>query len=170
MRQEKTLFLNHIKTRLDDSKAIVFTSYKSMNPNKAAHFRTQIAQSGGSFEVFKKRMLLKAAEHTGFSLDKTMLNGHIGVVFVQQDPVQTTKALYSFRKENDGLIEVIGGRFEGKLCTAHDVELISKLPGQDEMRAQLLGLFEAPMSQTLAVIEALLCSVVYCLENKSKED
>ena len=28
--------------------------------------------------------------------------------------------------------------------------------------------FEAPMAQTLAVMEALLASVVYCLDNKSQ--
>jgi large subunit ribosomal protein L10 len=36
------------------------------------------------------------------------------------------------------------------------------------MRAQLLGTFEAPMSQTLAVVEAILCSVLHCLENKAQ--
>ena len=33
---------------------------------------------------------------------------------------------------------------------------ISKLPGKDEMRAQFLGLLEAPMAQTLAVMEAVI--------------
>ena len=50
-----------------------------------------------------------------------------------------------------------------------DVESLSKLPGKDEMRAQLLAYLEAPMAQTLAVMDALLTSVVYCLENKSKQ-
>ena len=48
-----------------------------------------------------------------------------------------------------------------------DLEIISQLPTKDVMRSQLLGLFEAPMSQTLAVMEALLCSVPHCLENKA---
>lgn len=169
MRAEKTLLLNEIREKLDASKAIVLTRYKSINPNKAAAFRMDIAKSGGTFEVVKKRMLIKAAEASGITIDRKDLQGHIGVIFAEQDPVQTTKVVYKFRQENEEMMEVLGGRFEGKLCTAHDVELISKLPGQDEMRAQLLGLFEAPMSQTLAVVEALLCSVVYCLENKAKE-
>jgi large subunit ribosomal protein L10 len=169
MRQEKTLLLNEIREKLDASKAIVLTRYKSMNPNKAADFRMNIAKSGGTFEVVKKRMLIKAAEKAGFTIDRKELQGHIGVIFAEQDPVQTTKVIYKFRDTNEEMMEVLGGRFEGKLCTSKDVELISKLPGQDEMRAQLLGLFEAPMSQTLAVVEALLCSVVYCIDNKVKE-
>ena len=45
-----------------------------------------------------------------------------------------------------------------------------KLPAKDEMRAQLLGLFEAPMSQTLSTMESLLTSVMHCLENKKDKD
>jgi large subunit ribosomal protein L10 len=167
MRPEKSLLLNEIKEKIDNSKAIVLASYKKMSPNLSADFRTNIAKTGGSFEIVKKRMLMKAAEKAGFSLDRSGLQGHIGVIFAEQDPVQTAKYVYKFRKDNEEIFEVIGGRFEGQICSAKDVELISQLPGQDEMRAQLLGLFEAPMSQTLAVVEALLCSVVYCLENKA---
>ncbi|MCX6988922.1 MAG: 50S ribosomal protein L10 [Chlamydiae bacterium] len=169
MRQEKTLLLNEIREKIDNAKAIVLTCYNKLNPNKAADFRMNIAKSGGSFEVVKKRMLIKAAEQAGFAIDRKYLQGHIGVVFADVDPVQTTKVVYTFRKENQEVMEVIGGRFEGKLCSSTDVELISKLPNQDEMRAQLLGLFEAPMSETLAVVEAILCSVIHCLENKAKE-
>ena len=46
---------------------------------------------------------------------------------------------------------------------------LSLTASKDEMRAQFLGLLEAPLAQTLAVMDAVLSSVVYCLDNKSKE-
>jgi large subunit ribosomal protein L10 len=169
MRQEKNILSREIKNKIDDSKAMVLATYTKMSPNMAADFRMSIAKTGGNFEVVKKRVLVKAAEQAGFSLDRTDLKGHIGVIFAEEDPVQTTKCVYAFAKENKNILEVLGGRFEGALCGAKDVELISKLPSQDEMRSQLLGLFEAPMSQTLAVMEALLCSIPFCLDNKIAE-
>jgi len=169
MRPEKSILLKEIKDKIDASKALVLATYSKMSPNTAANFRVNIGKTGGTFEVVKKRILIKAAEQAGFSLDHGMLRGHIGVVFAEEDPVQTTKCLYDFAKENEKILDVLAGRFEGVLCSAKDVELISKLPGRDEMRSQLLGLFEAPMSQTLAVMESLLCSVPYCLENKVGE-
>ena len=169
MRQEKSLLLQEIKDKIADSKAIVFVSYKQMGPNLSSNFRTIIGKSGGGFEVVKKRMLIKAAENMGFRLEKETLEGHIGMVLAMEDPVQTTKSVYDFCKENESVLDIIGGRFEGVVCSAKDVELISALPGKDEMRAQLLGLFEAPMSQTLAVMESLLCSVMFCLQNKTAD-
>lgn len=170
MRPEKTLLLQEIEEKIENSSAMVITRYKHMSPNLAAKFRFDIEKNGGNFEVVKKRLLVQAAKRMGFALDRAVLQGHIGVVFAGQDPVQTTKYIYQFSKENDELLDVLGGRFEGALCSAADVQLISKLPSKDEMRAQLLGTLEAPMSHTLSVMEALLCSVVYCLDNKSSDD
>ncbi len=169
MRPEKSLLLREIKEKIDGSQAIVLATYQKMPPNIASDFRMNVAKTGGSFEVVKKRMLIKAAEKAGISLDRSNLQGHIGVIFADSDPVETTKCVYRFCKENQDTFAVIGGRFEGQLCSAKDLKLISELPSQDEMRAQLLGTFEAPMSQTLATIEALLCSVMFCLENKAAD-
>jgi large subunit ribosomal protein L10 len=166
MRPEKSILLQEIKQKIDSSKALLLATYKQMNPNLAADFRTNIGKVGGSFEIVKKRMLIKAAEKAGFTLDHANLHGHIGVIFAEEDIIETAKYVYRFRQENQDNFDVLGGRFEGALCSARDMELISQLPNQSEMRSQLLGLFEAPMSQTLAVVESLLCSVMFCLENK----
>jgi large subunit ribosomal protein L10 len=169
MRPEKQLLLNEIKDKMADSKAIVIASYKRLEPNATSAFRINLAKTGGSLEVVKKRVLLKAAQVAGVVLDPALLQGHIAVVFANEDPIQTTKAVYQFCKENEEVLEVIGGRFEGSMCTAQDVKQISLLPSKDEMRAQFLGTLEAPLAQTLAVIEALLTSVMHCLDNKSQQ-
>lgn len=169
MRPEKQLLLDEIKEKITGSKAIVLARYKKLEPNAASHFRTNLAKNGGSLEVVKKRVLIKAAADAGVALDPAQLQGHIAVVFANQDPIQTTKTVYQFSQENEEVLEVIGGRFEGALCSAQDVEQISKLPSKEEMRAQFLGTLEAPMSQTLAVIEALLTSVMHCMDNKSEQ-
>lgn len=169
MRPEKQFLLDDIKDRIAGSKAIVLASYKRLEPNASSAFRNNLAKSGGTLEVVKKRVLVKAAQVAGVELDPALLQGHIAVVFANQDPVQTTKVVYQFCKENEAVLEVIGGRFEGAMCSASDVEQISKLPGKDEMRAQFLGTLEAPLTHTLAAIEALLTSVMHCLENKSQQ-
>ncbi|MBI2743493.1 MAG: 50S ribosomal protein L10 [Chlamydiales bacterium] len=168
MRPEKQLLLDEIKQKIDSSKAFVLTKYSRLSPNVSAHFRQSLGKSGGSFEVVRKRILIKAAQAAGISLDGETLKGHIGVVFADADVVQTTKAFYEFSKENAEVFQVLGGQFEGKIVSAKDVEQISKLPSQLEMRAQFLATLEAPLGQTLAVMQALLTSVIYCVENKSQ--
>lgn len=166
MRQEKQLLLNEIKGQIQDYGSFVVMRYLNLNANKANEFRREVAKNGGTVEVMRKRVLIKAAETAGVALSLKDLPGHIGLIYAAKDPIEMTKLVFKFSQDNNNAIEVVGGRFEGVIYNGTDVEKLSKLPGKDEMRAQLLSVFEAPMAQTLAVMDALLASVVYCLDNK----
>lgn len=167
MRKEKELLLDDIRNKISESKGFILTRYSKMNPNLASKFRFDLMKAGGEFEVIKKRVLLKAAEGSGLTLERGMLGGHIGVVFTTEDLLQTAKDVFKFKSENGEVLEVLGGRFEGKLYSSKDVEALSKLPTKPEMQAQLLGTLEAVPAGLLGVIDALLSSTLHCLENKT---
>jgi large subunit ribosomal protein L10 len=168
MRPEKQLLLDDIKGKIEGSQAFILTRYQKMNPNMASDFRNSLAKTGGDFEIMRKRILMKAAKAAGIQFEPSQLKGHIGLIFAVQDPILTTKAVFKFKQENEDVLEIMGGRFEGRLYSGKDVEQLSKLPAKPEMQAQLLGVFEAVPAQTLGVIDALLSSLMYCLDNKSK--
>lgn len=167
MRQEKQLLLDDIRDKISGSSGFLLTRYGKMNPNQASQFRFDLMKSGGDFEVIRKTILMKAADAAGLKLDRATLDGHIGVVFTTQDILETAKTVFKFKEANEDLLEVIGGRFEGQLYSAKDVEALSKLPSKPEMQAQLLGLFEAVPSQLLAVFDALLTGPLHAIDNKT---
>jgi large subunit ribosomal protein L10 len=170
MRAEKELLKQEIKDKLKRFRSFVIMQYAGLSANTANEFRRQMGSAGGDVEMVRKRVLLKAAEDAGVKLDLSSLPGHIGIVFLGEDPIETTKMVFKFSQDREKVIQVIGGHFDGQLYTGADVERLSTLPGKNEMRAQLLSVLEAPLSQTLAVIEALLSSVPYCLDNKGKQE
>lgn len=170
MRQEKQLLLDEIKEKIGGSKALVLAQYRCLEPNISADFRASLEQTGAELEVVKKRIFLKAAESSGIALNTFDMQGHIAVIFASQDPILATKVVYKFCQENEKNIEVVGGCFEGEICSATDVKQISQLPNKEEMQAQLLAVFEAPMAQMLSVMQSLLTSVIYCLDNKTQQE
>lgn len=170
MRQDKQLLLDEIKGQIENHDSFVVMRYLKLNANKANQLRREVRKLGGNIGVMRKRVLIKAADAAGVSLDVKALPGHIGLVYAMKDPIEMTKLVIQFGEDNDKSIEVVGGRIDGQLYNAADVNALSKLPGKNEMRAILLSVFEAPMAQTLAVMDALLSSVVYCLDNKAKAD
>lgn len=170
MRPEKELLKQEVKEKFGRHNSFVIMEYAKLTANAANEFRREVGKLGGEVEVLRKRILIKAADELGIKLDLDSLDGHIGLVFLGKDPFETTKMVFKFSQEREKVIKVKGGQFDGRLYSGEDVEKLSKLPGRDEMRAQLLSVFEAPMAQTLAVMEALLSSVVYCLDNKSKQE
>ena len=168
MRREKQLLLDDIKEKIEGANALILTKYTKLSPDLSNQFRLSLAAVGGGFAVVKKNILMKAAAESGIQLEPDLLEGHIGIMFAHKDPISSTKVLFQFAKEHENTLEVLAGQFDGQLCNASDVQAISELPSQDEMRAQFLGLLEAPMAQTLSTMEALLTSIMHCLENKSK--
>lgn len=170
MRKEKQLLLEEVKNHMQSVNSFVIMRYEGLDANSANDFRRVIAKAGGTVEVVRKRVLIKAAEALGIQLHIEDLTGHIGLVLAGKDPFETTKTVIKFGQDANNAIAVVGGKFDGQMYSGKDVEELSKLPGKDEMRAQLLGTFEAPMAQMLAVVDALLTSVPHCLENKSQQE
>lgn len=168
MRDEKKLLLDEIKQKIDSSSAMIITRYDRLPPNLSWDFRDQLTKSGSLFEVVRKRIFLKAAEMSGIKIDEAMLGGHIGVVFVQQsDAIAPAKVVFKFSEDNQNILQVIYGKIEGKQYSGSEVEMLSKLPGINEMRSEFLGLLVSPMSQMLSVLEAVLSEPISILEQKS---
>jgi large subunit ribosomal protein L10 len=170
MREDKQFLLDEVKEQMDEYGDFAIFQYSKITANSMSDFRTNIAKIGGEVQMIRKRILLKAAAAAGVELELSNLPGHIGLAFAGSDSIEMTKVVFQFSKGSNSALSVLGGRLDGKLYSAVDVEALSKLPGRDEMRAQLLGLFEAPMSQTVAVMNAVLTAVPCCLENKSKKE
>lgn len=168
MRPEKEFLKDEIKEKIKKHGSFVIMKYSALKANTANEFRREMGKLGGEVEVVRKRVLLKAAEDIGLKLDMALLEGHVGLVFLGQDPLEATKAVFRFSQAHEDVFDVRVGSLDGTLYSGADIDRLSKLPSKDEMRAQLLGTLEAPLAQTLAVMEALLSSVVYCLDNKSK--
>lgn len=169
MRKEKPLLLNEITDKIDASTAMLVASYDKLEPNTSWKFRELLGKSGSNFEVVKKRVFLKAAEKSGVKIDESLLKGHIGVVFIgQPDAMAPAKAVFKFSEENGNLFQVLCGHIDGKILPGEEVAVLASLPGIDEMRATLLGLFTSPMSQMLSVMEAAIAGPLSVLEQKSE--
>jgi large subunit ribosomal protein L10 len=168
MRQEKQLLLDEIKEKIDASTAMIVTNYKSLPPNTSWKLRDLLAKQGSVFEVVRKRVFLKAAEKSGVVFDASLLDGHVGVVFVNQpDAMEPAKVVCKFSDENQAIMRVLCGQVEGKLVSGVDLVALSKLPSLNEMRAIFLGLLTSPMSQTLSVLEAVTAESLSVLEQKN---
>ena len=168
MRDEKQLLLDEIKQKIDSSTAMIIARYDRLPPNISWEFRDQLAKSGSLFEVVRKRVFLKAAEKSGIKIDESQLSGHIGIVFVQQsDAIAPAKVVFKFSEDHQNILHVILGRIEGKMVPGEDLEMISKLPGINEMRSELIGLLVSPMTLMLSVFDAVMSEPISILEQKS---
>lgn len=169
MRPEKQLLLDEMQEHFNESKGVIVTRYNALTPNASWQLRDRLASQGSVLEVVRKRVFLKALEKSDLPMSIDQLEGHIGVVFLnQEDAIGSAKALCEFSKQNNNALEVLFGKIDGVVISGEDVQTLSKLPNLPEMRATFLGLLTAPMSQLLSVFEALMAQPLSILEQKSQ--
>lgn len=168
MRAEKQFLFDEIQDQIESYQNFIISDCQGQLANETAEFRSRLKELGGEMEVVRKRILAKVLAEKGVEIQASDLPGHICLVYTGKDAASVAKCLLDAQKA--GLkSDVLSGYFEGKVLSKDQVEVIATLPPKDEMRAQLLATFTAPMSQTLSVMNSLLTSVPHCLENKAKE-
>ena len=163
------MLLGEVQGQIQKSSTFIIATYKSLTGARAQDFRRELGKKGAYFEVVRKRMLVQAAKGLGIDFDIALLPGHIGIILGSVDPIETTKSILKFSEENDKAFGLVGGFIEGQKASADDMQRLATLPSKAQMRAEILGLLEAPASQLLAVFEALLSGVVHCINNKTAE-
>lgn len=169
MKREKQLLLEEMKEQIQQSGSFIIAQYQKLSGARAYEFRRELAKLGGYFEVVRKRMLLEAVRHVGIEFESEQLPGHIGLILGARDPLEATKVVMKFSESNEAALQLVGGFIEGQKASKEDVQRLATLPGKDQMRAELLGLFCAPASGVLGVMESLMSDVVHCIDSRANE-
>ncbi|MFA5250010.1 MAG: 50S ribosomal protein L10 [Parachlamydiales bacterium] len=170
MRPEKQLLLDELNEKIKGAKALVVTKYQKLSPDLSWNFAKTCAAQGCFFEVVKKRILKKALQAHGLEVQTDAMPGHIGVFFIGSEPMDGLKLIFKFKEENDKVFEFVTGKLEEKIYASHELEELAQLPSMQELRAQLLAVFEAPMAQTISILQNVLGGLLYCLENKNQKE
>lgn len=162
--------------KMAESEGLFVIHYNKMGSNLANQFRRKLDGLDATYTVMPKRLFANALTAAGISQDlrESVLKaeGAVAVVTAKRDSIDVVKTIYDFSKEHAAekdLFDVRCGFFEGNVMGAGECKALSELPSKDQLRAQLLALFEAPMSGTVGVINALLTSPLHCLEQKSQQ-
>lgn len=169
MRAEKKTMVEEIGKALQDSKYVIFVSYKGMTVKDFAEIRGILANNASKCRVFKNRLIKKAAELKGISsLSNLALKEDTAMISGSGDVGLVAKCLSDFAKNNPKLSPKFGF-IDGSVISASDVIEISKLPSKDVLRAQLLGVLQAPSRNLASILYAKLSQLVNALNNYKEQ-
>ena len=130
---------------------------------------TASVRAPGTSRVVKNTLLKKAAEGTDLSGADAWMEGPTALAWAPSDPIPLAKALVTFAKENPKL-KVKGGVVEGQTVDALGDRDPLKLPGIDGVRAQLIGLLQAPATKLATLLQMPAKNVAVCLSEKGEAD
>lgn len=170
MREEKQLLLDDLSDKINSSKGFIVTQYQDFTASRSNELRNHLAEVGAEFEVVRKRVFIKAAEVSGITFDPTLFTGHIGVIFAHDDTTATVKGAVKYGENNNDTLVPIVGQIDGAVCSQKELKALATLPSLDELRAQFVGLLQAPMAHTVGVMQAVMVAPLRCMDEKAKKD
>ncbi len=167
-REKKVEMVAKYVEQIKDSDAIIVTDYRGLTVPQIQELRGKIREAEGSFAVVKNTLAKRALEEAGLPAIDDMLTGPVGIGFCHQNVPGVAKAITRFAKEVD-VFEVKGGLMGDTPVDEDAIKKLADLPSIDVLRAQILGLINAPATQLTGVIAGSVRQIVNVVNAYAEE-
>ena len=168
MMAEPDTAVAELKEQLTSAKGVVLTGYKGLTVAQDTALRREFREAGVTYHVVKNTMLRLAAQEAGIEGLADHLEGTTAFAFSAEDAVAPAKVIGGFIKKNkldeSGVLTIKVGMVEGQVIDAKEVNALATLPSREELIAKMLGSMNAPISNTVNVLQGVIRNAVYVLD------
>src|SRR5919112_1009764 len=133
-REQKQRDLEALTERFQGASAGMLVGFTKLTVAKDQELRRRLAEAGASYSVVKNTLARKAAEG---------------------DPVELSKAISKFVKDNPDVFTFKAGVVEGRVVALRDVEAIATLPSKEELISKVMFLINCQAQRLVTVISAV---------------
>jgi large subunit ribosomal protein L10 len=161
-REQKAEVIDQIAVQIAEAEAIYAVDYRGLSVPQAADLRASLREAGANFRIVKNTLTLRAADKAGAEQVKELIEGPTAFTFVTGDPALAAKALDGFFRREQ-VVEMRGGLVSGELLDAAAVKQLARLPGRDQLNAQLAGVVASPLTGLVRGLGSLVSGLAIAL-------
>lgn len=169
-RLEKQQTVAEIKERFQNAKSVVLLDYRGVNVAQITELRRQFRAAGVDYVVLKNTLVDRAANELGIKgLDKYLV-GPSAFAFGMTDPVAPAKIVTEFiTKTKNEFIKPKAAYIDGTVVDASGIKALAELPPKEVLIARMMGSLNAPVTNFVGALSAILRSVVYAIDAVRKQ-
>jgi large subunit ribosomal protein L10 len=150
---DKKAVVAEVAEQLAKAQTVVVAEYRGINVAALTKLRAQARDGGVYMRVAKNTLVRRAAAGTPFAALADQMVGPL-LYSVSADAVAAAKVVSEFAKTNDKIV-IRAGCFSGKVLDKAGVQALASIPSREVLLAQLLGMFQAPVSAFARALAAL---------------
>ena len=151
MRAEKQHLTKEYLARLSGSPFFIVVNYKGLKVGHLTELRQRLNKAGAEIHVVKNSIFRIAAKEAGVGDLDGALSGQLAVVTGQRDISRAAKVVKTFGAEFDRL-KVHFGYLNNQRLEQPEILALADLPSLDVLRGKLLGLFNAPATKFVTLL------------------
>jgi len=144
--------------------------YRGLKVSEFEALRRKIRTLNANVRVIKNRLAIKYFEKQKLDVGRELFNGPVAIAYSNDKFVETAKILIDFEKEGKK-IKVRSGFIERRLVNEKQIGEVARLPGKEQLVAQLLLSMTMPLRKFGSALSAPLTSMLVLLKNlKEKKE
>ena len=151
-RAQKAESIEVLKGVFADSGAVVVTHYLGLTVAEMTDLRSRLRKEGAQIKVVKNRLAQKALNGSAGDAGQDLFKGPVAIAY-GPDPVSAAKVVTQYAKDNEKFT-VVGGLLGDQVLNQDAIKSLATLPSLDQIRAQLIGLIQAPATKVAGVLQA----------------
>ena len=145
--------IKEIDGALKKSKSLVFVNFHGMNVVNETALRSDLREKGVGYRVSRKTLLKRALEGKAEG-DIPELSGEIAIAY-SEDELSSPREIYNFQKTHKGILNIIGGIFEGKFVGGEKMTELAMIPSREVLYAQFVNLINSPIQRFAVVLDQI---------------
>lgn len=166
-REEKARVIDEISDKLQSGSAVL-VDYQGMNVAQSTDLRRRSRETGVEFLVTKNTLTRMAADKAGVSGLSEYLVGPTAIAF-SEDPVASAKLMAEFAGQVE-TFDLKAGLLDGeRILGEADVMALSRLPGREQLLAQIVGGISSPLTGLVTVLNNTIQGLVVALGQISEQ-
>ena len=154
-REQKQKDLEALAQQFQAASAGMLVGFTKLTVAKDQELRRRLAEAGASYSVVKNTLARKAAAGTAFEGATEHFKGVTALALAEGDPVNLSKAISKFVKDNPDVFTFKAGVVEGRVVALRDVEALATLPSKEVMISKIMFLINAQAQRLATVISAV---------------
>jgi large subunit ribosomal protein L10 len=150
-RQKKEAIASEYGEKIRRSTALIVTEYRGLKVKQLEALRRELRGNDSELIVSKNTLFARALADAGMPVPESLFNGPTAVAFCFNELAAPAKTLSKWAKDTKILV-LRGGIVGASVFDGAGVEALSQLPGRDQLRAQVVGSLQAPLSGFVNVL------------------
>ncbi len=167
-KQRKEEVLAQYKEWMSQSEALILMEYKGASVTDMEKARAKVREAGGEFHVVKNRLAKLALKANDLDIPEGYLDNSTAIGFAFEDVASTAKALSDTAKDVEAF-QFKGGYMGSEVLSPAQVSTLAKLPPLPVLRAQLLGVLQAPASKLVRTLAEPARGLAAVIKARSEE-
>ena len=149
-KSKKEEMIKSLEKEIKGSESVVFVNFHGMNVGDETILRRELRDQGVDYKVSRKsllkRALLKKAEG-----ETPELSGEVAIAY-SKDKIASAREIYNFQKTHKGILDILGGIFDGKFIGKEKMMEIAMIPSREVLYAQFVNLINSPIQKFVVVL------------------